>query len=440
MGRYKTILNLAGPVIVSQVGLMVVSLVDTMMVGQLGSVPLAGVSFANALFWPVMLMGMGVAMGLTPLTTRAYVRENESRIKSLLKNSFLLNMVLGVVLTLILSALTLAMPLMGQDAAVVEIATPFSWLMVASIVPMMAFYTMRQLLEGLGNTTSAMVITVTANLANIGMNYVFIYGYLGMPAMGAFGAGLATLISRFMMVGLFALLIYRKDKFNYYFTGFWKERVQNFRLLRLWRLGYPIAMQIGVEMTAISLMAIVIGTFGAVELAAHQIAINLPTMAFMFTGGIASALSILVARNYALKLYDEVKALLRAAQVMIVGFMIFFALLVVIFAHPIVSIFTPDSGAQAVAAHLLLFAVFFQISDGIQGVTIGALRGLMDVKRPMYYAMGVYLVVGGPIAYLCGFVLDMEASGIWIGFISGLTALAILLNRRFNWFLKRHEV
>ncbi len=437
MSRYRTILNLALPVIISQVGLMVVSLVDTMMVGQLGAVPLAGVSFANALFWPVMLIGMGIAMGITPLTSRAFVRNDIPRIKSLVKNSAFLNLILGVLLTLVLSGLTLTMPLMGQDAGAIEIATPFSWLMVASILPMMGFYTIRQLFEGLGNTKWAMVITITTNIANIIMNFIFIYGYFGLPAMGAVGAGLATLIARIMMVAMFAILVWRREAYRRFFRGFWSEKIKNFRLLRLWRIGYPIAMQIGVEMSGISLMAVIIGTFGAVELAGHQVAINLPTTAFMFVGGLASAVTILVSKNYALKLYDEVRALLRAALVMVICFMLFTATIFIIFAMPIVSLFTPDSAVQIVAAHLLFFGGLFQLSDGIQGVTLGALRGLMDVKRPMYYAMGSYLIIGAPIAYFFGFIIDMEAAGIWVGFVCALTALAILYIHRFNWYLKQ---
>lgn len=432
---YGSVLTLAIPVIISQVGQVVVSLVDTMMVGRLGAVPLAGVSFANALFLPVMLAGMGIAMGLTPLTSRANARDDQKRMKSLVKNSFLLNNILAVALVVILGALTALMSFMGQDPEVVSVAQPFSWIMVASIIPMMWFYTARQFLEGIGNTSWAMAITIIANLINVGLNFVLIYGLLGMPALGALGAGIATLISRILMVVMFVILFRYKEQFGRYFAGWKTVKICRFRLLRLWRLGFPIAMQIGIECLGISVMAVAIGTLGATALAGHQIAINMPTLAFMFVTGLANATTILVARDYELKLYGSVRKTLRASLVMVSLFMVVSASIFLAFAYPIAAIFSPDPAVQEVAAHLLFFGALFQISDGIQGVTLGALRGLLDVKRPMYYAIATYIVIGAPVGYICGFVLEMGAGGVWVGFITSLTILAVLYVRRFRRFI-----
>lgn len=435
---YTSILTLAIPVIISQVGQVVVTLVDTMMVGQLGAVPLAGVSFANALFMPVMVIGLGIAMGVTPLASRAFVRKDTSRLKSLIKNSALLNTMLGFALAIILSTLTVGMGLMGQDPDVVAVATPYSFVMAISLIPLMWFYTARQFLEGLGNTSWAMIITITANLVNVGLNFVLIYGLLGMPALGALGAGIATLIARFLQVVLFIVLFRYQEKFGLYFRGWNVVKFCRFRLLRLWRLGFPIAMQIGIECLGMSAMAIAIGTLGAEVLAGHQVAMNMPTLAFMFVTGLANATTIIVARDYQLKLYDSVRTTLRSSLVMVTVIMIFTSSMFVLFAYPIASLFSPDPAVQAIAAHLLFFGALFQISDGIQGVTLGALRGLLDVKRPMYYALAAYIFVGAPAGYLCGFVLEMGAGGVWIGFISALTTLAVMYVRRFRHFISAH--
>ncbi len=431
--RYRGILTLAIPVIISQVGQVLVGFVDTLMVAQLGTAePLAGVAFTNALYNPFLVGGMGLAMGLTPLVSNAQVRGNNSRIHSLLKNSAVLNTVIAVAFTAIFSLLILLMPYMGQDPVALQTATPYGWLMALSILPTMWMYTLRQFLEGLGNTMWAMVVTITANLLNVGMNFLFIYGMWGFPEMGAVGAGLATAISRVLMFLLMFYTVYKVPKFRVYLAGFRRELILRFRLIRLWRTGYPISLQLGVETTGFGIMAIVIGTFSATALSGHQIAVNLPTLAFMVVTGVANATMIITARNYALKLYSEVRATLNASLRIITVFMTLTAICFVIFAIDIAAIFTPDPEIQAVTAHLLIFASIFQISDGIQGVALGALRGMLDVKRPMYYSIISYFAVGVPIGYILAYQFNMEASGVWLGIVSALTLLSILYIRRFR--------
>ncbi len=423
--------------IISQVGQVLVGLVDTAMVGQLGAVPLAGVTFANAIFFPFYVGGMGVAMGLTPLVSRALVRGNSGRIRSLVKNSVVLNSVLGVGLMLLFAGCVLLMPYMGQDPETLEVAIPYGWLMVLSMLPIYWMYTLRHFLEGLGNTIWAMVATLLANSINVLLNYMFIYGMWGAPEMGAGGAGLATLISRVLMFLILWFVVVRVPRFNYYLKGFWSEAVRRFRVIRLWRMGYPIAVQIGAETMSFGLMAIVIGTFGAVNIAGHQIAANMPHVAFMMVTGVANATTILVSRNYALNLHREVRAILRSALIIVILFMIFTSNTFIILSENIAQIFTPDPAVQDVAVYLLLFASMFQISDGIQGVAVGALRGVMDVKRPMIYSFCAYAFVGAPVAYICGFVLEMEAAGIWLGIVAAIVALSILYLRRFYKIVPR---
>lgn len=430
--QYSTLWRLALPVIIAQVGQTTVQLVDTLMVGQLGAVQLASVSFANSLMWPILIIGMGLSMGLTPLVSRANARTDFNRVQSLLKNSILLNTVVGVLLTIILLSFTSLMDHLGQDVEILPIAKEYNILMAIGILPMLWFATARQFLEGLGNTKWAMVITITGNLVNVGLNFVLIYGYLGMPEMGAVGAGVATLISRFVMVGMFVVLIYRRECYTRFFRGLGEVKISIFRLRRLFNVGGPIAVQLGVELAAMSLMAVAIGTFGASYLAAHQIAINLPTLSFMVVVGIANATTIIVSRNYGLKLYDEIRRTLRAALVTIMVFMVISASVFLIFALPIVSIFTSDSAVAAMAAHFLLFGAFFQLSDGFQGVVLGALRGLLEVMRPMYFAIFTYILIGFPVGYLCSKVLDFGPRGVWLGFIVSLTVLSVLYIYEFR--------
>ncbi len=433
---YKNILLLAVPVIISQVGQVLVGLIDTIMVGGLGAVPLAGVSFANAIFNTFVIASMGLAMGLTPLISRALVKNNHQRITSLLKNSMALNTVMGVIFTLLFAVLIMLMPKMGQDEEVLEIAIPYASLMAISIIPNLWMFTVRQFLEGLGNTFWAMVATISSNVLNVALNFVLIYGMFGMPEMGAIGAGVATLISRILMMIFMIVVALKVPTFKRYFKGFWRIPILRFRLLRLWGMGYPIALQQGIECGSFGLMAIAVGTFGAVSLAAHQIAVNLPTTAFMVVVGVANATTVIVARNYELKLMGEVKKTLGASIKIITIFMSCTALLFIGFGHEIVSVFTQDLAVKEIAVYLLFFAAVFQVSDGIQGVTLGALRGLLDVKRPMYISSLSYIFVGIPTAYLCAFVLGMDAGGIWVGVTTTLTLLSVLYYIRFRKILR----
>lgn len=434
---YKNIFVLAIPVVISQVGQVLVGLVDTVMVGQLGAIPLAGVSFANAIFTAFLVAGMGFAMGLTPLVSRAAIRSNHNRIRSLFTNSFAANTLLGLAFSAVLALLILLMPFMGQDPEVLEIAVPYTWLMLLSIIPVMWMYTIRQFLEGLGNTFWAMVATISSNVLNVGLNFVFIYGLCGMPEMGAIGVGVATLVSRVLMLIFMVVVMWLRPNYRGYLKDMFAQKIQRFRLLRLWRMGYPIALQLGVECASFGAMAVAIGTFGAISLAGHQIAVNMPTTAFMVVTGVANATMVLVARNYELKLYSEVRRILRAAQRIVTVFMACTSVLFLCFAMDIASLFSPDVAVQEVAAYLLIFAALFQFSDGIQGVTLGALRGMLDVKKPMYYTFISYIFVGVPVAYICGFVIGMGAGGVWLGIVSGLTMLSVLYILRFRKILPK---
>lgn len=432
--QYTNLWRLALPVIISQLGQMSVQLVDTMMVGHLGAIPLAGVSFANSLAFPVSIFGMGLAMGLTPLTGRASARGDFGRVQSLLKNSIVLNTLVGILLSLILVGLVESMGAFGQDVEILPTARSYGYLMVIGILPMLWFSTARQWLEGMGNTKWAMVITIAGNLINVGLNFVFIYGLLGMPEMGAVGAGLATVISRFAMVAMWGWLFWQRAGYRRYFVGMSQIKLAWFRMRRLLNVGGPISVQLGVEMAAMSLMAVAVGLFGAKYLAAHQIAINIPSMAFMVITGVANATTVLVSRSFGVRAYGDIRATVRAALVTITVFMVCTATLFLAFAGPIVGIFTGDLAVTAIAAHLLFYGALFQISDGIQGIYLGALRGLLEVNRPMFYAIGTYLLIGLPSGYLASVVFGLGAAGVWVGFIASLTMLCLLYG---GWFRKK---
>lgn len=429
---YRQNLILAVPVIVSQIGQMTVQLVDTFMVGRLSSEGLAAVSFANSIAWPVLMLGMGLAMGITPLVGRAHARGDMSRVVSLLKNSLTLNLMVGVLITLLLLAGSFMLDHMGQSPDIIPIAREYYFYMVASALPVMMYSTARHFLEGIGNTTYTMIITIICNLVNVALNYVLIYGWWLFPEMGAVGAGASTFIARVLMSVLFLLLMLNKAGYRVYIQNFRNVALCRFRIRRLLNIGFPISMQVFIEMAAMSLMAIVVGTFGATVLAGHQIAINIPSLAFMVVLGLQAATTIRVSQDYGLRLYDSMYMSLKASLHLIMAFMILSATIILVFAPQIAAFFSHDQQAIDMATKFLFFGALFQLSDGIQGVMLGGLRGILIVRKPMIYAICVYLFFAIPVGYVCSYVLDFGAFGTWIAFISAVTLLAILYYRLFR--------
>ncbi len=430
---YRVNLRLAVPVIISQVGQYSVQIVDTVMVGHLGeAVPLAGISFAYALSWPILFLGTGVAMGLTPLVGKSYARGDRMRSASLFKNSLLTSIAMSGVLMLLLGAMLPLMGHMGQDPAILPIARGYMGYQLASALPMMLFASCKQFLEGVGNTSRTMTIAIIGNMLNIALNGALIYGWWIFPEMGAVGAGASTFIARVVMVILFARLMFVDTDYRDYLRLFRKVRITRFRIRRLLNVGFPIAMQLFVEMAALSLMAIVIGLFGSVPQAAHQIAVNLPSLSFMVVTGLSAATTIRVSQDYGLRLYPSMRKAMNASLHLITAFTVCASLLVFVFGRQIAGLFTDEPEVIDIAAYLLRFGCLFMVIDGFQGVILGALRGLTEVKRPMYYALFTYIFISGPVGYVCGFVWGMGAAGTWVAFIAGLGVLSVLYGRLFR--------
>lgn len=437
MPYYRSNLRLAVPVIISQVGTMSVQLVDTIMVGHLGATELAAVAFANTLAWPILFFGQATAMGLTPLVGRANAMGNRSRTTSLLGNSLAVNLALSMVMMIVMSSVALGMSHMGQEGSILPIAQKYIVYQVLSCLPMMLFATGKQFLEGLGNTTYAMMITISGNVVNVILNFCLIYGLWIFPEMGAVGAGASTFISRVLMTLAFGILVFRRSKYREYLVDFTRDMLTVFRVRRLLNVGVPIAMQTFIETAALSLMALAVGLFGATNLAAHQIAFNIPSLSFMFITGLASATTIRVSQDYGLRLYESMRRSLLASIHLIVAFTISTSILITVFSRQIASIFTADAEVISVAAGFLLLGAVFQIPDGIQGVMLGGLRGVLHVKRPMYVALGVYILIALPLGYLLSFQLGLGAKGTWVAFIAALSLLSVLYSVEFYKILKK---
>ncbi|SHI92587.1 multidrug resistance protein, MATE family [Hymenobacter daecheongensis DSM 21074] len=429
----KPMLLLAYPVVLSQLGHVLVNVCDSVMVGQLGKVPLAAVSLGVSVNTVVLVLGLGMSMGITPLVAAANGKRDVPALGSLLVNGVWLSVLAGVVLA---AGGLLIAPLLGylnQPAEVVALAAPWVRVLFLSLLPLMVFQGFKQFAEGLGLTRQAMVLSILANVINALLCYVLIFGRFGLPALGLMGSAWATLIARVLMAALMAAYVLRARRLQPYraAAGSWLQPARA-TLGRIFDLGAPIGVQMMFEMGAFSFSAIMIGWLGATSLAAHQIAINVASVTYMAASGIAAAATIRV--GYFRGTGDAQGA--RQAGFTAYGltfvFMGTMALILIMARHAVPHFYNHDPEVVAQAATLLLIAALFQVSDGLQVVGLGALRGLEDVKVPSVVALLAYWAVALPFGYWLGFKLDLGAIGVWVGLLTGLTLVAGVLLWRFR--------
>ena len=435
--QYRANLRLALPVVLSQAGQVVVQLADNAMVGRLGALPLAAVSFGGAVFVIFMFWGTGLSLGLTPLVGEAYVRGEYRTAASFFRHSIVLYTGVGVLLFLLLLLLGAFMDRMGQEPEVVELARPYFLCLAWSIVPFMLYAAFKQFLEGIGNTRTGMIVVLASNLINIGLNWLLIYGKLGFPAMGATGAGLATLVSRVCMP-LFMVFYFVGNRSMRRYVRLFPAAGRAWRWMRrLLVVGLPISMQMVTEVSAFALSSIMMGWIGATELAAHQIVITFGNLAFMMMVGVSTATTILVSHEYGAGRIGAMSRAVSASILLGLAFNFLTMLAFILLRSRIPLLFNDDAAVVAVAAQLFVLAGIYQFPDGLQVVLVGALRGMQDVRSVMRYAFVSYLLVNLPVGYLCAFPLGMGASGLWVGFIFGLGVAAVLYRRRYRRLVRQ---
>lgn len=437
--HYRQLLNLAMPLVLTQAGQMSVQLIDNAMVGHVGTTELAAASFANSLHTVIMLFGLGVFLGVTPLASHARGAGNDSQVAEIIKNGFALAGVLLCGISLISLLLIALMPHLGQPEPVVALAIPYYATLVASTIPFLIFVLLKQIGEGLGNTVIAMAATLAANILNVLLNYILIFGKLGAPPLGLLGAGYATLISRIAMP-LFLYWGYRALKpLHRYFVLAPGVRVSLRGMQRLFVLGLPIAVQLVLEVSAFSFSAVMMGWMGAVSLASHQVAMGLATFTFMIANGVGMATTIRVSYQLGTRHFRDMQRVAYSALHLVLVYMGACALGFLLLRRQLPLLFTSDAPVLEQAAALLVIAGAFQVFDGLQIVCLGILRGFADVKAPMFISGFSYIGIGLPVSYICAFVLHMGPQGIWYGFVAGLLAAGGLLTCRIRRKIREVE-
>ena len=442
--RYN--LRLASPVILGMLGHTFVSFIDNVMVGQLGAAELAAVSLGNSFIFIAMSLGIGFSTAITPLVAEADSEKNFGKGKSVFKHGFFLCTVLGIILFLLLLLAKPLMTVMDQPEEVVDLAIPYLDLVAFSLVPLIVFQAFKQFSDGLSLTKYPMYATLLANVLNVAINYVLIFGKFGFPQLGIVGAAVGTLVSRFVMLFFLWWLLAKRDKSSNYVTNIKFFKLSSQPLKKLINLGLPSAMQMFFEVAIFTVAIWLSGILGKNVQAANQIALNLASMTFMVAMGLSVASMIRVGNQKGLKDFVNLRRI--AESIFFVGtiFAVVFALFLVVFHQYLPHLYvnlddvtelSDINEVIEIASTLLLAAAVFQISDSLQVIVLGALRGLQDVKIPTLITFVAYWLIGFPISYFLGKEDAYGSLGIWIGLLAGLTSAAILLYIRFHYLTKR---
>ena len=423
-----------------------VSFMDNVMVGQLGTAELAAVSLGNSFMFIAMSLGIGFSTAITPLVAEADAEQNFVKGKSSFKHGLFLCTVLGVSLFLLVFFSKPLMYFMKQPKEVVELALPYLDLVAFSLIPLIVFQAFKQFSDGLSMTRYPMYATIIANVTNIILNYLFIFGKFGFPQWGVTGAAFGTLMSRFIMLGYLWLLLKNKEKSKAYVTQIKLFVLDKLMLKKIVNLGGPSAMQMFFEVAIFTAAIWLSGLLGKNPQAANQIALNLSSMTFMVATGLSVAAMIRVGNQKGLKSYFELRRVAFSIFLMGATFAVFFGLLFFTFHGNLPKLYLDYDDVNnavdnievvSIASELLIAAAIFQISDSIQVVVLGALRGLQDVKIPTIITFIAYWMIGFPISYYLGKEEFYGSFGIWLGLLAGLSSAAILLYIRFNYLTKK---
>ena len=433
-------LKLAYPVILGMLGHTLIGIVDNFMVGNLGSTELAAVSLGNSFIFIALSIGIGFSTAITPLVADADAKKDDKRIRSIFHNGLLLCTILGVALFMLTVLSKHIMYFMQQPAEVVALAAPYIDWVAFSLIPVVIYQGYKQFADGLSKTKYSMYAILMANVVHVIFNYVLIYGFWFFPKLGVMGAALGTVISRIMMVVFMDLLMRHNKSFSLYFKKFSFREIQKTVLKKIIDLGFPSAMQMLFEVTLFTAAIWLSGSLGKNSQAANQIALTLASSTFMVAMGLSVTAMIRVSNQKGLNDYKKLVIVAKSIFLLAIFLEAIFALVFVVLHNFLPHLFLNMTDMKQavdnqeiiiITAKLLLVAAIFQISDGIQVVVLGALRGLQDVKIPMYITFFAYWVIGFPISFYLGKYTSLGAVGIWIGLLAGLSSAAIFLYIRF---------
>lgn len=421
-------LSLAVPVVIAELGWMAMSVVDTIMVGRLGPEAIGAVSIGAVLFYTVGVFGAGMLLGLDTLVPQAYGARDLPDCHNSLMQAVYGSLTLGPLLMLPVFALLPYLDGFGLAPEVARLSKPYTRALLWSAPPLLLYMAFRQYLQGMDRVKAVMFTLISANVVNALANWVFIFGNLGMPELGVAGAGWASCASRvYMCLALLGYMIYDARKQR---TGLLQASwgLDMPRLVQLARLGFPAAMQRGLEIGVFALATAIVGTIDAVSLAAHQIALQAASISFMVPLGVSSAAAVRVGQALGRRDPEGAHRAGWTALGISGVFMLVTGLAFFLFTESIIRIFTADPAVISIGATLLYIAAFFQLFDGFQVVATGALRGAGDTQTPLLTNLVGHWFLGLPVGWWLCFRLEWGAPGVWGGLSMGLITVGAVLS------------
>ncbi len=417
---------------IGQLGIIILSFADTMMVGRCGTAELGAASFVNNMFNLVIVFSTGFSYGLTPFVGNHYGRGENASVGRILKNALAVNAVVAAGLMALMFILYLNIHRLGQPAELLPLMRPYYIVLLISLLFVLLFNAFKQFADGITDTVTPMAILLGGNVVNIFLNWILIYGKWGMPRMGLLGAGVATLTARVLMLLCFVVVFFVAKRYRPYVQGFKEAAVNRKDFAALNKMGMPVGLQMGMETASFSLSTIMVGWLGTVALAAHQVMLTVGQLGFMMYYGMAAAVAVRASNFHGqgdmLRVRENVSAGFKIILVMAAAV----SIPLLIMRNSLGYFFTDSAAVAAMVAQLVIPFVIYQFGDGLQCNYSNALRGISDVKMVMVYAFIAYFLISLPSAYLFGFVFDWGLTGIWMSFPLGLTSAGLLFYRRYR--------
>ena len=432
-------LKLAFPIILGEVAQMSLGIIDTAMVGAVNYQQLAAAALVMSVINIPYVFGIGITISVSQMVSMANGRRDKKLVSHYLYNGFWLCAISAVLISMSIELSKNILFHLDQDPLVARLALPYLQIMGWSVIPMLMFLALKQFTDGLEHTKTAMILSLSAIPINAFLNWLFIYGNWGFPRMELVGAGWATFITRILIFIVLGLIVLYHRTFKRYIAVrsiVWQIKWQTMK--DLLHIGIPSSFQITMEAGAFAISGILIGTIGAVEQAAHQIALSLASLTFMVSMGLSQAGSILTSNTYGRNEWPLIHVIGKSTLIMALIYGSFCAGIFILFRGQLPFLFNDNTEVVSMAAYLLLFAALFQISDSTQSISAGLLRGIKDVKVPTVFIAIAYWAIGIPVGCLLAFYFKMGAAGIWTGFITGLTFSAGFLTFRFRKIVKKN--
>lgn len=430
--HYKALVSLGLPIVIGQIGVIILGFADTLMIGHHSTAELGAASFVNNVFNLAIIFSTGFSYGLTPIVGGLFGTSQYAPAGQALRNSLLANSLVAFLITLCMSVLYWNVESLGQPEELIPLIKPYYLVLLASLVFVMLFNCFKQFTDGITDTRTAMWILLGGNVLNIFGNYLLIYGKCGLPELGLLGAGISTLFSRMVMVFVFVYIFLRSSRFVRYKVGFLRMGWSKAMFCRLNGLGWPIAFQMGMETASFSLSAIMIGWLGTIALASHQVMLAISQFTFMMYYGMGAAVAVRVSNFNGQRDIVNVRRAAYAGFHMMMALGAVLSLIVFLFRNQLGSWFTDSPEVVTMVTSLIVPFLIYQFGDGLQITFANALRGISDVKPMMLIAFIAYFVISLPVGYLCGFVLDWGIVGVWMAFPFGLTSAGWMLWWRFR--------